>query len=154
MMQAPVQARVMSLVQQSVKYHAGHVITPGVTYQLVEPRIYGNWALISTIDGRGAAQFVIKAVAAYFVEPLPNHVQTRLLWAYVPEHVIWLVMMLLVPVGVIAGVKRDRGLTAILLAHDAGQCRCAVVSVSRVKGSAVHARARQQDHVPVDRRRR
>jgi len=120
MMQAPVQARVMNLVQQSVKYHAGHVITPGVTYQLVEPRIYGNWALISTIDGRGAAQFVIKAVAAYFVEPLPNHVQTRLLWAYVPEHVIWLVMMLLVPVGVIAGVKRDRGLTAILLAHAAG----------------------------------
>ena len=47
MLQAPVQARVMSLVHESVKYHAGHIVTPGVTYQLVEPRIYRDWALIA-----------------------------------------------------------------------------------------------------------
>jgi hypothetical protein len=120
MVQAPVQARVMSLVHESVRYHAGHVVTPGVTYQLVEPRIYGNWALIPEIDGRGAAQFVIKAVVAYFVEPLPDHVQTRLLWAYVPEHLIWLVLVLLAPIGAVAAIKRDPGLTAVLLAHAAG----------------------------------
>jgi len=120
MLQAPVQARVMGLVQQSVKYHAGHIVTPGVTYQLVEPRIYDNWALIAGIDGRGAAQYVIKAVIAYFVEPLPNHLQTRLLWAYVPEHIVWLLLMLLMPVGAIAAMKRDSGLTAVLLAHAAG----------------------------------
>lgn len=120
MQQAPVQARVMSLVHQSVKYHAGHVGTPGVTYQLVEPRIYGNWALIPEIDGRGAAQFVVKAAVAYFVEPLPDHVQTRLLWAYVPEHLAWLVLVLLVPVGAVEAIRRDRGLAAVLLAHAAG----------------------------------
>ena len=37
-----------------------------------------------------------------------------------PEHLIWLLLMLLMPVGAIAAMKRDGGLTAVLLAHAAG----------------------------------
>jgi hypothetical protein len=117
LMQPPIQARAMSLVHQSIKYHAGHIVTPGVSYQLVDPRIYLDWALIPQITPREAAQFVARAAVAYVVEPLPDHLQSRLLWTFLPEHFVWLLMIALVPVGVVGALRRDRGLAVLLLAH-------------------------------------
>jgi hypothetical protein len=117
--QAPVQARLLDLAHQSIKYHAGHVVTPGVSYQLVDPPIYSNWGLIPQVGRREAIRFVVRAAIAYVVEPLPRHMQSRLLWAFLPEHLVWLMLVALVPVGVIAGVKRDPGLSAVLIAHAA-----------------------------------
>lgn len=119
-LQPPVQARAMSLVHQSIKYHAGHVVTRGVTYQLVDPIIYSDWALIPKVDGRGAAEFVVRAIVAYFVEPLPDHLQSRLLWTFLPEHIAWLVLVALVPFGLAPAFRRDRTMTLLLLAHAVG----------------------------------
>ncbi len=118
-MQEPVQARALNLVHQSVKLHAGHIVTAGVSYPLVEPRIYQNWALIPQIDGREGARYVARAVLAYFVEPLPDKMQSRLLWSYLPEHFTWLLLMVLAPIGVAGAMRRDPALASLLLAHAA-----------------------------------
>jgi hypothetical protein len=119
-MQPALQARALGLVHQSIKYHAGHVVTPGVTYQLVDERIYSDWALIPGVTGRGAAEYVGRATIAYFVEPLPDHLQSRLLLAFLPEHIVWLVLVALVPFGIVPAFRRDRAMSMLLLAHAAG----------------------------------
>lgn len=119
LMQPALQARALELVHQSIQYHAGHVVTPGVTYQLVDPLVYGNWALIPQIGGLDAIKYVGKATAAYFVEPLPDHLQSRLLWSFLPEHIAWLCLVLLVPFGLAPGFRRDRAMSLLLLTHAA-----------------------------------
>lgn len=119
-----VQERVRSLALTSVRYHAGHVVTQGISYQLVDPRYYTDWGAIQRMPSREVGQFVVRAFASYFLEPLPRSVESRALWAYLPEHMIWLVLAALVPMGVVHGLRRDPVLTCVLLAHA-----CAVIVV-------------------------
>ena len=118
--QAPVQARVMNVARELMRYHAGHVMTPGVSYKIVDARYYGSrWIDVWQATPREVLQYTIKAPIAYVVEPTPGNVQSRLLTAYLPEHFAWLVLVGLVPFGVLPAFKRDRLLAAILLAHGA-----------------------------------
>ena len=65
---------------------------------------------------------------AYLVQPLPRERWSRSLLAYVPEHVTWLAIALLLPIGFYAGVKRDRLVTAMLAAH--AMAAIAIVALS------------------------
>lgn len=113
----PVQARVLTVVRDSVRYHAGHVLTVGYTYQLVNPYYYGNWEAIFEIGPAEAAQYVARALISYVTEPRPWVPRSRAFLAYVPEQAAWWSLLLLLPFGIAAGLKRDPLLTAVLLAH-------------------------------------
>ncbi len=117
-----VQERLLTVGRDSVRYHVGHVITPGFSYKIVDPRYYYDWPAIQHIGGREASAFALRAVVSYFMEPLPRNTDSKALWAYLPEHVLWLVMIALVPIGLLAGLKRDALLTCVLVAHA-----CAVI---------------------------
>lgn len=112
-----VQERMRSTALAAVRYHAGHVVTQGISYKLVDPRYYTDWGAIQRMPPREVTLFLGRAVASYFVEPLPRSVQSEALWAYLPEHLIWLLLTLLVPIGIVRGLRRDPVLTCILLAH-------------------------------------
>ena len=111
--------RVRSVALTSVRYHAGHVVTQGTSYKLVDPRYYTDWGAIQNMPPREVALFIVRAFASYFLEPLPRSVESRALWAYLPEHMIWLLMAALVPIGIVYGLRRDPVLTCVLLAHAA-----------------------------------
>jgi hypothetical protein len=114
-----VQDRVLTVVRDSVRYHAGHVLTAGYTYQLVNPHYYWNWESIFKIGPAEAAQYVSRATVRYFVEPLPWIPRSRAMLAYVPEQAAWWSLLLLMPFGIAAALKRDALLTSVLLAHAA-----------------------------------
>lgn len=111
--------RVITVIRESVRYHAGHVLTPGYTYQLVNPHYYADWPAIFKIGPAEGAQYVARAVVHYVAEPLPWVPRSRAMLAYVPEQAAWWTLLALVPFGLAAGLKRDALLTATLLAHAA-----------------------------------
>ena len=118
--QAPVQARVMTVARELMRYHAGHVMTPGVSYKIVDPRYYGTkWIDVWQASPREVLQYMVRAPIAYVIEPSPSNVQSRLLSAYLPEHFAWLVLVGLVPFGVRPAFRRDGLLAGVLLAHGA-----------------------------------
>jgi len=50
--------------------------------------------------------------------PLPWTIQSRMALLYLPEQVAWYLLLVLLPLGVAAGVKRDAQLTALLAAYS------------------------------------
>jgi len=107
----------MRVIRDSVRYHAGHVLTVGHTYHMVDGRYYTNWDPIFEIGPREGAQYVSRAVIHYLVEPLPWVESSRAMLAYVPEQAAWWTILLLTPVGLAAALKRDALVTAVLVAH-------------------------------------
>jgi hypothetical protein len=126
---AAIQERVVANLRHAASYHAGHVQTPGYSYRLLELRYYGdrNYILNQLPPGE-AGRFAIKAAWSYFAQPLPWQAQSRALRAYLPEQIVWYVMALLLPLGVIAGMRRDKALTSLLVMHAAGAV--AIVALS------------------------
>jgi len=115
-----VQERAVALARQSAIYHAGHVGTPGYSYQLIDPRYYLDSRLIFAMPPREAALFVGRAIVHYFIEPLPWKAESRQLRVYLPEQMLWLLMLAFVPIGVVAGMRSDPRLTSLLIAHACG----------------------------------
>jgi hypothetical protein len=115
----PVQDRVMARVREAAVYHAGHVLTPGYSYQLVDPRYYPDRERLNQMTPSEAGRYAVKALWAYFSQPLPRETWSRSMLAYLPEQVIWWVLALLLPLGICAGLKRDIVVTTMLSAHAA-----------------------------------
>lgn len=114
-----VESRLLTVARESIRYHVGHIMTPGVAYKIVNHRYYSHWGEIQEVGPKEATAYVVKAVGSYFLEPTPPNWQSPMLWAFLPEHLLWLVLIVLVPVGAIEGLRRDPVLTVILLAHAA-----------------------------------
>lgn len=115
--QPAVQDRVLPRIRGAAIYHAGHVMTLGYSYQLVHQRYYANRLRLNQMTPSEAGRFVVKAVWAYFTQPLPRESWSKSMLAYLPEQVIWWVLALLVPFGFYAGLKRDLVVTSLLAAH-------------------------------------
>ena len=124
----PVQDAVMSRVRQAAMYHAGHVLTPGYTYQLLNPRYYPMRTQLRHMTAPEATRYAARGLWAYFTQPLPRERWSRSMLAYVPEHVTLWVVTLLVPFGFYAGLKRDVLVTTMLAAHAAAAI--AIVALS------------------------
>jgi hypothetical protein len=126
---SPVQDRVMARVRQAASYHAGHVVTPGYSYRLLEPRYYADFrAKTRRLTPPEAVRYSAKALWAYFAQPLPRETWSRSMLAYLPEHVTWWVIALFLPLGFYAGLKRDVLVTAMLAAH--AMAAIAIVALS------------------------
>ena len=113
----PVQERVMARLRGAAIYHAGHVQTPGYSYHLVHPRYYADRNRLSNMTPPEAARYTMKALWAYFAQPLPRERWSWSLLAYVPEQVTWWAIAVMLPFGFYAGLKRDVLVTAMLAAH-------------------------------------
>ncbi len=115
-----VQQRMLREARAAAVYHAGHLMTAGYSYQLLDPRYYENRILLArTMPRRAAANFVVRSLASYVTEPLPWKGDSRFLRAYVPEQIVWWVLVALLPFGVLAGFRIDPVLTAVLCTHGA-----------------------------------
>jgi hypothetical protein len=112
-----VQARVMGILRSSALYHVGHVFTPGVSYRTLDAWYYIDPADIHAMPLGDAAAYVARALVAFVAQPLPWTISSPALLAYLPEHVFWLLLVALMPVGVVAGLRRDALLTCTLAAH-------------------------------------
>jgi hypothetical protein len=115
-----VQERMLLQARLAAFYHAGHVLTAGYSYELLDPRYYEDRRLLMrTLPPPAAANFVVRSLASYVIEPLPWKGDSRFLRAYVPEQIVWWVLVALLPFGVVAGLRIDPVLTAVLCTHSA-----------------------------------
>jgi hypothetical protein len=122
----------MANVRRVAFYHAGHVLTPGFSYRLVDVQYYAERIqLLNHMPPSDAGRFVISALWNYMVQPLPWRTESWALQAYLPEQFLWYVMALLIPFGALAGLRRDRLITSMLLCHAAA----AIVLVAVTSGN-------------------
>ena len=113
-----VQDRVLANVRSLAYYHSGHVLTAGYSYTVVDPGYYANRAhILYYLTPAEAARYSLQAIGNYFAQPVPWRMESRALLAYLPEQLIWYGLALLLPFGVIAGLRRDVLVTSMLLAH-------------------------------------
>jgi len=115
------QQRVTSALESTAKTHSGHVFTVGHSYRLLDDGFYVNPAPADastlTFTAAEAARYLVRAAVSFVVVPLPWQLASTRELAYLPEQLFWYVMVALLPVGLIAGWRRDRITTAILGAY-------------------------------------
>ncbi len=139
--QPPVQARTLELARELMRYHAGHVMSQGVSYQIIDARYYGDkWIEVRDASPREVLRYMMRAPIAYVTEPTPNNVQSPLLRAYLPQHFVWLVLVALAAFGVMPALRRDRLLAAVLLAHGA-----AIAGIVALSGGNIGTLIRHRD---------
>lgn len=116
--QPRLQARVMATVQEAAFQHWGHVYTPGYSYKLLDWRFYGDGRRsVYTMTPPEAGRFVVRAFAGFITVPRATQIESRSALAYLPEQALWYAILLLVPFGVVAGIRRAPVVTCLLLAH-------------------------------------
>jgi hypothetical protein len=136
-----VQDRLLSNVRLAAFYHAGHVLTPGYSYRLVNSHYYlDRVRLRDGMPADEAGRFAVEAVWAYFTQPLPWEMKSRTMLGYMPEQIAWYAMALLLPFGIYAGLKRDIVLTSMLAAHAAAAILIVALSSGNI-GTLIRHRA-------------
>jgi hypothetical protein len=111
------QERFVGIVREAAIYHVGHIFTPGYSYRTLDSWYYIDPADIRRMPVGDGVAFVLRSVAGYITQPLPWAIESRAMLVYLPEYVVWLTLVALVPVGFIAGLRRDAILTCVLAAH-------------------------------------
>lgn len=112
-----IESRILGVLRDSAIYHVGHVFTPGYSYRTLDAFYYIDPADIRRMPMGDALEYAIRSMGAYIFEPVPWTIESRAVLAYLPEHVIWIAMAALIPVGVLAALRRDVLLTCLLVSH-------------------------------------
>jgi hypothetical protein len=116
-----VQAPLLAGLGESAKIHAGHVFTLGHGYKLLDDGFYyrvqdpNSSTLRLTPDE--AARYVVRAIVSFVVTPLPWQAISMRELAYVPEQLVWYVIVAVLPIGIVSGWRRDAAATAVFLGY-------------------------------------
>jgi len=117
-----VEARLTREIESAAKTHTGHVFTIGHDYKLLDAGFYLNpqtpVSSTLTLTRDEAARFVLRGLGSFLVVPLPWQLQSTRELAYLPEQLAWYVVVLLLQIGVIAGYRRDRLVTCMLVGYS------------------------------------
>ena len=112
------QQRVTQALESTAKTHAGHVFTVGHSYKLLDDTFYFTPVAASastlTLTAGQAARYVVRAAASFAAVPLPWQLASTRELVYLPEQLVWYVMLALLPAGLVAGWRRDRAATSLL----------------------------------------
>ena len=127
-----VQARAWPVVHEAANKHWGHVHTRGWTYKILDDRLYEDRSLIPTMTPEEAGRFVVRAVYSYVTVPLPWQIESRGALAFLPEQIVWYLLIAMVPLGAISGLRRDPSLVSLLIAHGAAVCLLVALSGGNV----------------------
>lgn len=108
--------RIVVAMHRAAEAHWWHVNATGNSYLLLDDAFYAERVSIPSLSIGDSIRYVVNAMVSYVVVPLPEHVQSRMAMAFVPEQIVWLAIVALSAAGVIAGFRRDAAVTALLLA--------------------------------------
>ncbi len=134
-----VQAAAMSVVRAAALKHQGHAYTRGHSYQLLDDSFYGRRGLAG-MTWDEAWQFIGRGIVSVVVFPAPWQMRSRSELIYLPEQIIWYLVLLSAVIGFAAGLRRD-GLVTCLFAGYAAVALLAVGVNSGNMGTLVRHRA-------------
>jgi 4-amino-4-deoxy-L-arabinose transferase-like glycosyltransferase len=123
--------RIVTGMHQVTAVHWGHVNTPGYVYTILDGSFYMRKAAIDELTLRQGIEYVVGSLVSYVTVPLPWKIESRAALSFLPEQIVWYVMVLLAPFGLVAGLRRDALLTALLCGYTA----TAVVLVAITSGN-------------------
>ncbi len=116
-----IQQQAVTGLDAAAKMHIGHVFTVGHDYKLLDEGFYFDpkppGQLRWTLTPAEGARFVIRGFTSFVTLPLPWQLASRRELLYVPMLLIWYALVLLLPFGAIAGWRRDRFVTCMLIAY-------------------------------------
>jgi hypothetical protein len=118
-LQPAIHQRAIDAITSAAKTHAGHVFTTGHAYKLLDEGFYMYpaapmaWPLKLTDDQ--AARFLVRAARTFLFIPWPWEMISASELAFLPEHLVWQLIVALTPIGIVAGWRRDRLVTSVLI---------------------------------------
>ncbi|MGH9139755.1 MAG: hypothetical protein ACRD2I_01290 [Vicinamibacterales bacterium] len=114
-----VEVAVSDALVQAATYHRGHIWTPGRTYHLLDDRLYTELVDIRTMRFDEAARFVTRALFTYVTVPLPMQIYSTAALAFLPEQMVWYLLVGIAPIGLVFAMRRDVLIASMLLTHAA-----------------------------------
>ena len=119
--QPSAQQRVIAGLETAAKAHSGHVFTVGHAYKLLDEGFYFSpqppIASTLTLTAGQAARFVIRGVISFFTVPWPWELASVRELPYLPEQLLWYAIVALLPIGVVAGWRRDPLVACMLVGY-------------------------------------
>jgi hypothetical protein len=118
-LQPAIHQRAIDGVTSAAKTHAGHVFTTGHAYKLLDEGFYMHpatpaaWPLQLTDEQ--AARFLVRAARTFLFIPWPWEMVSASELAFLPEHLVWLLIVAFTPIGIVVGWRRDRLVTSLLI---------------------------------------
>ena len=112
-----IQQRMLGMVRSSAVYHGGHIVSSGYSYKILDGRYYHDGRLLWAMPAREAGQYAVRSLVSYVVEPVPWRAESAGLRAYLPEQMLWYLILAFAPFGIVAGVRRDPLLASLLVSH-------------------------------------
>jgi len=107
-----VQTAMMSQVQAAALQHLGQVRSPGYSYKLLDERAYSiDRPTLTPVE---SGRFVVRALVSFVVVPLPWQAQSGVALVFLPQQIVWYVLVALAFVGLVVGLRRDLLLTCLL----------------------------------------
>ena len=127
-----IQLRAVQEVRRAAKLHWGHINTPGYTYKTLDPEIYPERRFIDGMSRGATARFLVRSAAEYLTVPRPWTIESRAALAFVPELMFWYCVLALLPIGVIAALRRDALVTAVLGAYAFGTAALVALTAGNI----------------------
>lgn len=119
--QPAAQQRLTSALDTAARTHSGHVFTVGHAYKLLDEGFYFNpiapAASTMTLDAAEAARYVIRAAVSFVTVPWPWQLASARELSYLPEQMLWYAIVALLPIGLVAGWRRDPIATSLLAGY-------------------------------------
>ena len=109
-------ARAMSVAKIAARRQIGAVFSGGETYKLLDDRFYraGSDIVTTTMTPVEAVRFAARSVASVVLFPFPWQSRSTQQVLFIPQQVVWYLLVCLAVVGVGGGLRRDVLLTSVL----------------------------------------
>lgn len=106
-------------IRPAAQYHRGSALSTGHGYQLLDPSFYHrvNFTQPLQLNEDQAARFVIRALVAFFTIPWPWQATSLTEAVYVPQQMLWYVLVMLAIIGLGVGLRRHIVFTAVIAAN-------------------------------------
>ena len=119
--QPSAQQRMTAALETTAKTHSGHVFTFGHSYKLLDEGFYFNpvtpAASTMTLTTAEAARYVVRAGVSFISVPWPWQLASTRELPYLPEQLLWYAIVALLPIGLVAGWRRDPIVTSLLAGY-------------------------------------
>jgi hypothetical protein len=136
-----VQDRLLAALQSSARMHGGHAFTIGHSYKVLDPEFYTEPTFYTwTLTPAQAGRYVFRAIASFVVVPAPWQLESRAELAYLPEQIVWYLLVAFAPIGIVAGFKRDTLVTSLQVGYMAAAATGVALTSGNV-GTLIRHRA-------------
>jgi hypothetical protein len=148
--QPDLRARAIRGVETAARLHAGHVFTVGHAYKLMDEGFYvsretpGTWEMHLTPPQ--ALRFLVRAAVSFVVTPWPWEIISIRELIFLPEQLVWYLIIALLPFGIAGGWRRDPWLTAVLVGYTLPIAATLAVTTGNV-GTLVRLRGLVSPHL-------